>query len=66
MCEIWKWIIITTLIPLVAVRLWHLALIKAGAGQRWLIRLGPYQRLWWLGVFVLIVAVIVYGAHCNS
>lgn len=66
MCEVWKWIIIATLAPLLIIRLWDAPWL---AGDKkwldWLVRIGGYQRYWWLGVAVLTFATVVYGAHCR-
>lgn len=66
MCEVWKWIIIGDAVPLVIVRLLGTFPFAWGEGRRqWLLKVRRYLGLWWLGVFVLVFASVVYAAHCN-
>jgi hypothetical protein len=65
LCEVWKWIIIGTLVPLLLVRIWHLPFFGAEKWVAWLGRVARYQRLWWFGCGVLVFSVIVYAAHCR-
>ena len=73
-CEIWKWIIIVTAVPVVLFRLSDIAFVWVGRGKwevggsrwnAWLAWVNRRMRLWWLGVGILVFATTVYAAHCR-
>jgi hypothetical protein len=62
-CEIWKWIIIVTAVPVVLFRLSDIAFVWVGRGRwevggsrwnAWLAWVNRRMRLWWLGVGILV------------
>lgn len=70
MCEFWKWIAIGTFVPLLLFRLyvyppfvWMLRRERTEAIER---KVVPYARFWWLGVFVMIFALVIYVIHCAN
>jgi hypothetical protein len=74
MCEVWKWIMIVTAVPVVLVFLSDVPFLWSGRGQwaiggaRWQAWLGwvhRHLRLYWFAVGVLVLATTVYAAHCR-
>lgn len=69
MCDVWKWLIIVTAVPLVLLRLYVLPpFIWMPGGKRTeekVQKMRPYLRLWGLAAVVLIFAVVIYAIHCN-
>jgi hypothetical protein len=67
-CEIWKWIIIATAVPLGVTWFFgepitYLWFIDPNIFPR--LRRIPYSRAWWTGVAVLLIASATYGLHCR-
>jgi hypothetical protein len=68
MCEVWKWIMIGTGVPLLALRLvFGYPPFIYGPAARWKF-IVPGSRFiwpWLLAVFVFFFALIVYTTHCG-
>jgi hypothetical protein len=72
MCEVWKWIIIGTAIPLVGLSFWTFPLWgwytqrQMNRGLERTARLLAYQRFIWLGMLIVTFATVVYLIHCTD
>jgi hypothetical protein len=64
MCEVWKWLMIATLIPLVIGNLLTSPPFSIKTSIRRGMRFLPYRRFVWLDMAVFFVALVVYLIHC--
>jgi hypothetical protein len=73
-CEVWRWIIIVTVVPVLLFRLSDFPFVLfrgakwqfGGARwQMWFDWVNRHMRQWWFAVGVLIFATIIYGVHCR-
>ena len=57
MCDVWLWIAVPIALGLITLKWWGFP------GRR---KLRPlYLRLWWIALLVVVVAVVIYAAHCR-
>jgi hypothetical protein len=72
MCEVWRWILISTGVPLVVVSFWDWPMWYIGTTRQRermydrTARLIPYRRFVYLAILVFVVATVVYLVHCTG